>query len=115
MQAGRLRERVTFSARTELSGDGDGYGNFETGWVDQFTVAADIVAKLGREDVQAQRLQGHQPIAIVVRASSETRQVTTDWRVTDARSGVSYNIRSIAPDRLGAKIELMCEAGVADG
>ena len=44
MPAGDLRYRVKFSERNTV---GDEYGNPTTGWVDRFTVAANITPAAG--------------------------------------------------------------------
>jgi SPP1 family predicted phage head-tail adaptor len=112
--AGEFRHVVTFAQRDTVS---DEYGNPSTGWVDRFTVRADLTARLGGETVEAARLAGRQPVVIRVRKSPDTAQVTTDWKATD-QSGTVYNIRSaIDPflgDRLhGMFIDMLAESGVA--
>jgi head-tail adaptor len=93
MPAGRLRERVWFEHRAATD---DGHGNVEGPWVRRFSVAAEIAPRLGSETVLAARLSGVQPFTITVRGSSETRAVTTDWRMVNARTDAVYNIRAIA-------------------
>jgi head-tail adaptor len=115
--AGDLRQRVTFAKPDAVS---DEFGNVTTGWADQFTVAANIDTdpKLGRETVTAARLEGRQPVVIRVRQYSQTKQIRTDWRATDVRSGAQYNIRSVADPNLGNNqhgrwIDMVAEGGVA--
>jgi SPP1 family predicted phage head-tail adaptor len=109
MPAGKLNERITFAVR----GTGtDGYGNEESGFVDQFTVWAGFKALRGGEDVIAARLEGRQPVVLTLRRSSEALRITTGWRATDAR-GAIYNIRAVTPDEKRQFIDLLCEAGVA--
>jgi SPP1 family predicted phage head-tail adaptor len=117
MRAGQLRERVTFYARGPVgtAAVSDGYGNSEGAWVEQFTIAAAITPLQGREEIQAQRLQGTQPVTITVRSCADTRAVTPDWRAENARTGALYNVRAVAPAETRDWIEFMCEAGVADG
>lgn len=126
MPAGKLRERVILYARaageasTGTGGDseaggGDGYGNSEGAWVEQFRCAAGRLFVKGREEVMAQRLQGTQPVVWTLRVSTPTLEITPDWRLRDARSGVDYNIRSVMPGARRNYLELLCEAGVADG
>jgi SPP1 family predicted phage head-tail adaptor len=82
-QAGQLKDRITFQARSNVSDD---YGNEVTGpWTDQFTVSARVTASPGRETVTAQRLQGINPVDVWVRWSSQTAQIQTEWRAVDAR------------------------------
>ena len=78
--AGTLRYRVTFAERNTTS---DEYGNPSTGWVNRCTVAANIIARLGGEAVEAARLAGRQPVTIRVRKSPETARITTDWKAID--------------------------------
>lgn len=115
--AGQLRERITFSRRADLSDSsppGDGYGNFDGDWQDQFTVWARCAPARGAESIQAARLAGRQPVVITVWSSSDTRQVRPEWRATDARSGTIYNVRSIAnPDERRQFLDMECDAGVA--
>lgn len=112
MPAGELRERVAFERRAVAD---DGFGNETAGeFGEAFRVAARIKPARGGETVQAARLAGRQPVVVTVRCSSDTRRVTTDWRVRDVRAGVIYNIRSIVnPDERGAYFDMECEAGVA--
>lgn len=114
MTAGRLRERITFSERETGSGVPDGYGNYEGQWVFRFTVAARKRYLRGGEEVLGQRLQGTQPVLLTVRSSLETRQITTDWRATDARTGEHYNIRTISPGERRDYLDILVEAGAAD-
>jgi head-tail adaptor len=112
--AGDLRYRVTFAERDTTQ---DEYGNVSGGWVDRFTVSANIIAKLGGEAVDAARLAGRQPVLIRVRKSPDTRLITTDWRATDGE-GREYNIRTaidplIGDSRHGLWIEMIAETGVA--
>lgn len=116
IKAGELRERFIFEVREDLSNDsppGDGFGNMQGGWQPQFTVWAKYHPLRGTESVMASRLQGRQPAILTVRASSQTRRITTDWRCRDKRTGEAFNIRSITryPDRSG--YDLLIEGGVA--
>ena len=112
--AGDLRYRVTFAEPVPTQ---DEYGTVSGGWVDRFTVSANIIAKLGGEAVDAARLAGRQPVLIRVRKSPDTRLITTDWRATDGE-GREYNIRTaidplIGDSRHGLWIEMIAETGVA--
>jgi SPP1 family predicted phage head-tail adaptor len=110
MSAGKLYERVAFESPVEVS---DGYGGTINGWAAQFTVSAHFVRLRGGETVLASRLSGTQPTIIKVRQSSDTKQVTTDWRARDARSGEVFNIRSIIESDDRAYLEFTAESGVA--
>jgi SPP1 family predicted phage head-tail adaptor len=109
--AGDLRGRIHLQSRTAID---DGYGNEVAGpWSTRFTVAAGFKPRLGGEEVMAARLGGQQPWIITIRQSSETRQVTTDWRIVDARDERRvFNIRSIVdPDGKRAFLEILAQEG----
>lgn len=112
MSAGELRERVAFERRAPAD---DGFGNEVSGeWTEAFRCAARIRPARGGETIQAARLAGKQPVVITVRYNSNTRTVTTDWRVRDTRTETIYNIRSIVnPDEHRAYLDMECDAGVA--
>jgi len=113
-QAADLQDRVAFYRR--VTGD-DGYGNIEGGFDPNPAfpaVAAQIKPKLGGEDVFAARIAGRNPVNITVRKSNNTEQVTTDWAAKNARTGETYNIRSVIdPDGKNAWLEMLCEKGTA--
>lgn len=112
--AGKLTERVTLAKRVEINPDSpNDYGNTVAEWSDQGTVWAEYIHLRGSEAVLTGRLQGRHTQVIRLRASSLTRQIQTDWRVTDARSGTEFAVRdvTIEPDR--AWISILCESGVA--
>lgn len=123
--ARRLRELITFSARYNNENDSpptDGYGNVEEGWVDQFTVHAEIIPLKGggggevtaSEEVLASRLAGVQPVVIIVRYSDQTKLIKTDWKATNARSGVIYNIRTtVNMDQKKQFLDILASTGVA--
>ena len=113
VKAGHLRERFAFDKRSTVTDDG--YGNTLGGWVQAFTCAAGLVPLRRGEAVQASRLSGVQPYILQVRASSESRGVTTAWRARNTRTGKTYNIRTVEPSADRSMIELLCEEGVADG
>ena len=92
--AGDLRERVVFASRGPAN---DGGGGPFGAWADQFTVWAQFTHLRGGETVIAERLSGRHSLVIRVRASSQTRPVTTDWQARDARTGQKFNIRDVTP------------------
>lgn len=108
--AGQLYQRVAFDK--EVSGS-DGYGGTVTGWAEQFQCRAGYTHLRGGESVMAARLEGADSIVIRVRASSQTRAVTTDWRVKDVRTGTIYNIRDITPSDDRAFLDVLVQSGVA--
>lgn len=112
MSAGELREKITFFSQSAEDND---LGTIAGAWVGQFTVAARIQPLRGSEPIIAQRLQGVQPVVIKVRSSSDTRQITTAWKATNARTGVEYNIRAVTPDERRQYIDFLAESGIALG
>lgn len=112
--AGKMRERVTLSRRIAANPDApDDLGNVESHWEDLCTVWAEYIHLKGGEAIIAGRLQGRHPLVIRLRASSFSREIATDWRVIDARTGTVFAIKDVThtPDR--AWIELLAESGVA--
>jgi head-tail adaptor len=112
--AGDLRYRLTFA---ELNDVGDEYGNVSSGWVDRFTVSANIIARLGGEAIEAARLAGRQPVVIRVRQTPDTVMISTDWKATD-EAGNEYNIRTAIDPNIGDRmhgfwIDMLAETGVA--
>jgi SPP1 family predicted phage head-tail adaptor len=108
--AGDLYYRVAFDQRAEVE---DGMGNTVADWQEQFQCRAAYRHLRGGESVMAGRLQGKHAQVIIVRASSQTRQVSTDWRARDARTGDVFNIRDVTVETDRAFISFLCERGVA--
>lgn len=108
--AGDLFERVAFDVR---SSDDDGHGNYNGEFVEQFQRRAGFTFLRGGETVIAARLEGRQPVVVLVRSDSQTRMIDTDWRMRDVRTSVVYAVKSIIPsdDRLWLSITV--EGGVA--
>ena len=106
---GQLRERVRLEKR---SGADDGFGNTEAGFTPQFERWAAYLMKPGSEAVLAARLTGQQPVTIVVRFDSGTRQIAPDWRVVDVRTGTIYAIQAVEDmDRQRQWISIVALAG----
>lgn len=110
ISAGDLYYRVAFDKRAEVD---DGYGNTVSDWREQFQCRAAFRHLRGGESVMAGRLQGKHVQVITVRASSQTREITTDWRVRDVRTGEAFNIRDVTHETDRAFISFLCEKGVA--
>lgn len=108
--AGPLYQHVAFEKKGTAS---DGAGGTTTAWVEQFHCRAGYTHLRGGENVMAARLEGTHSIVVRVRASSNTRLVTTDWRVKDARSSVVFNIRDITPSDDRAFLDVLVQSGVA--
>ena len=107
-----MRDRLRFESRAATD---DGYGNPVAGdWTHRFTRSADVRPARGGEEVLGARLQGIQPVRIIVYSDSETRTVTAEWRAVDNVSGVVYAIRAVADEeRRGQFLTLDAVAGVA--
>jgi head-tail adaptor len=104
--AGDLRERIAFDARIEAD---DGLGNVRSDWTFQFELSAERKALRGGEEVMA-------GFILRLRQSSQSRRITPAMRARDARTGETYNIRTVTdPDGRRAWLDILCEAGVADG
>lgn len=110
--AGDLKHRVAFDKRILAD---DGYGNSVGEFQEQFQVHAGFLHLRGGETVIASRLQGQHVQVIFVRASSQTRDVTGDWRIRDVRTGDIYNIRDITPTEDRKWIDFLTQSGVAAG
>lgn len=111
--AGGQKQRLRFEFRS--TGD-DSYGNEVSGsWVAGFTEFAELIPLRGGETVLASRLQGVQPYILRVRSFSQSRAVTTAWRVVDARnSSRLFNITSIADaEQDNAWLDMVVVQGVA--
>jgi head-tail adaptor len=112
MKAGKRSHRFAFDKRKTES---DGAGNTIGAWEQQFVTWASRLDLRGGENVMAARLEGRKPVVIGVLRETRTVAVTTDWRCRDARTGETFNIRSIQPGEKRDMIEFLCEAGVAHG
>jgi hypothetical protein len=112
--AGHFDHRFAFDEREVID---DGYGNLVAGdFKERFQMRADMIVMKGGEDVMAARLEGIQPIILRVRVCGESKQITTDWRARDARTGELYNIMTITKDAYsGSVFEMFCRSGVAIG
>lgn len=110
MRAGQLRERFEFQERERVE---DGYGNEQGPWRARFERAGRRQMLRGGEQVMASRLEGRAPAVITVRACSQTRTVTTDWRLRDVRNEDLWNIRSISPSEKRDYLDILVEKGVA--
>lgn len=102
--------RVAFDRRVDVD---DGYGNTKGDWQEKFQCRAAYRHLRGGESVMAGRLEGRHTQVITVRSSSQTRKVTTDWRVRDVRTGDEFNIRDVTQETDRQWISLLVERGVA--
>ena len=110
VKAGDMKDRVALQRPIQTP---DGMGGTETGWQDVAEVWANFRYLRGGETVLASRLQGRLTAVITIRESADTRAVTADWRLRDARKATIWNIRSFIPSDDDAFLELTCESGVA--
>lgn len=112
IETGLLKERIAFDKREVKI---DGYGNERGEFVPQFVVWGRKRMLVGGETVLANRLAGRAPAIVTVRSATWTRQVTTDWRCRDNRSGEIFAIRAVTPSEDRAHIDFLVEGGGADG
>jgi len=115
MRTSALTHRIAFERRALFD---DGYGNKRGEFGLVFEAQAGIQARMGGEAVLAERLAGRQPVTIRVRQSTGAREVTTDWRIRDVRTGTLYNIRAITDPfshtaERGRYFDILAESGVA--
>ena len=90
--AGKFRERVQFQRRSTIS---DGMGNALSNWSNLTRPYWARISPLkGTEQVINQRLAGVNLFNIVCRLCSDLRQVTSEDRIINLRSGETYNIQS---------------------
>ena len=110
--AGQMRERVRFARRDRID---DGFGNRRSGdFIALFERSAQFIMKPGSEAALAARLEGRQPVTMIVRFDRQTRTITPEWRAIDVRTGVAYAIKAAEDmDRKRAWITLVCVAGEA--
>lgn len=108
--SGQLRDNFIFFKRSQTP-DGE-VGD----WVEIFSRRAGLTFRDGNEAVIAARLQGKQPAFLLIRKSSETDQITTEWYCKDARTSTEYNIRAVSFDPVNRQyLKLSIESGVALG
>lgn len=110
LSAGNLTESVAVELLDEGS---DGGGGVTSNWSEQFQARARYIHLRGGESVRAARLSGNHIQVVRMRASINTRSVTTDHRIRDLRSGDVFNIRDIEPSEDRLHIDFLCEKGVA--
>lgn len=108
--AGDLYYRVHCQRRVQID---DGAGNTVGAFATHFTVYAAYDHLRGGEAVIASRLENKHPVIITVRASSQTRQINSDWRLIDARDGTAWAVRDVTHETDRKWISLLCERGVA--
>ena len=107
--AQELDTRVSFAKRIARE---DGYGNTVGAFEVQFSRWAALRHRGGSESVQAARLEGRNVISVYVRSDRKTREITSDWQMSD-RAGNDYAI--VIVDALTDRrfVFLQAESGVA--
>jgi SPP1 family predicted phage head-tail adaptor len=91
IQAGRLRERLTFRRLTDTP---DGMGGFDRAWSTLAeNIPAEVISQNGREAVIASALQGISAYRILIRKRAG---LSTGDQILFG--DLELNIRSIAPD-----------------
>lgn len=103
--AQELSHRVAFDDRQDVEDD---YGNTQSGFVEQFKVSAAFLTKGGSEAVAAGRLEGRNVLGVYVRSSTQTRQIESDWRMRDLRTGSEYAVKivDVVTDRRWVYLEV---------
>lgn len=107
--AGDLHHRVGFDKRERVN---DGAGNWQSGFVEQFTRRAAFIYAGGGEAVMAARLEGRGVLKVRVRSCQQTRTIAQDWQMRDARLGTVYAIREVDAVTNGQWVYLVVERGV---
>lgn len=108
--AGDLFYRVAFDKRESQS---DGYGNEDGSFVEQFQRRAGFTFLRGGETVIAARLEGRQPVIVLVRSDAQTRLVDADWQMRDVRTSTVYAVKSTIPSDDRQWLHITVESGVA--
>lgn len=90
--AQELHHRVAFDRRVQTN---DGAGNRRGAFQEQFKVWAAFRSRGGSESVMAERLEGRNIIGVYLRSSAQTRKITSDWQMRDARTGEKYAVRIV--------------------
>lgn len=108
--AGALRDRYRFDQRG-LDANGDRLGD----WVNGFAVSAETTWLRGSEAVISARLEGSQPVALLIRDSTQSRTITTAFRAVNTRTGQTFNITAASPSKDRGFIDVLCVAGTATG
>lgn len=111
MAAGKLKHKLQFASRQSVTDD---FGNEQGGYANNFVRWAEVRPIKGSEQMLAQRLTGVQPVLILVRMDSETRDIQPDWRATDLNEGTVYALHSIADmEQKRKRLTMTATAGVA--
>lgn len=110
--AARMRDRYRFEQRG-LDANGDRLGAWDT--ENGITVSAETIWLKGSESVMASRLEGKQPVALVIRDSTQARTINEAWRAVDVRTSEVFNISGTSPSRVRGFIDVLAVSGGATG
>jgi|688.fasta_scaffold171439_2 SPP1 family predicted phage head-tail adaptor len=103
---GKMRERVTLQQESNTA---DGYGGQVLAWSDVATVWAKVEPLSGREQIEADKLQGVVNTRITIRYCSD---VVPGMRLV--WNSINFNIRAvICEEERDRFLQLTCERGVA--
>ena len=108
--SGDLRHSVAFDRRVE---NDDGAGNTRGEFQEQFRARAAFRPRGGSEAVVADRLEGRNLLGVYLRSSSQTRQITNDWRMRDVRTGDVYAVKIVDAVTDRQWVYLEAQTGVA--
>lgn len=104
--ASRLTKRARF-LKPDQRPDPD--GNIIQGYIEQFSVAANVQPLRGGEEIMQARMQSKAPAIITVRASSQSRQITSEWRIRI--DGREYDVKEDPRESQNrAFLEMLAEA-----
>lgn len=90
----------------------DGFGGKEKSWTQAHVARAEFFFAKGDEVVQAGRLAGKVSWKIKIRSCSAARAIAVDWRMTDERRDVDYNVREVDSISDQRWVWLVAESGV---
>lgn len=112
---GEMNAEVRFDRRGP-DANGDPLGD----WMPVCTVWAKADYLRGSETAVANRLEGRQPATFVVHDEDQVRVLTLGHRAVvlegrGLRSGETFNITAVAPDRVPGFLNILGVTGGADG
>lgn len=101
-RAGELRDRVTVQRRA-VDANGDRLGDWEV----KFSRATKILNLRGGEGTLQQRIQGNQPVLLVVRADPDTRPIDNSFRAINHRTMQIYDLSAASETQGRAWVEIL--------
>lgn len=111
MRAGDLTKRASFQRPVKIRDDD---GNPIMSYPTVFVAWVNLKQLRGGESVLAARMQSKAPAIVTFRASSQAREVTSEWRVViDGRIYAAKEDPRETQDR--AYLEMLAEAGGNEG